>query len=155
MRACGEPIPFACYDMLRTYPASWLHHSSRLILQRVPVSAILVLALLLGLFCALMVCVFAPQLELLHVPIGIYTQHASYQFKKLRTRLSGHSSVPLAAAHSSGARVIGTYDTHQLQPVCDGSGTPIRRDIVDRKAILEQAFPTCFRVFAHKRNQTV
>ncbi|CAN0508022.1 unnamed protein product, partial [Laminaria digitata] len=46
-------------------------------------------------------------------------------------------SMILAAAHSSGAHVIGTFDTHQLQPVCESSGMSISRDNVDRKAILE------------------
>ncbi|CAN0473908.1 unnamed protein product, partial [Hapterophycus canaliculatus] len=31
-------------------------------------------------------------------------------------------SMILAAAHSSGVHVIGTYDTHQLQPVRESSG---------------------------------
>ncbi|CAM9767386.1 unnamed protein product, partial [Laminaria digitata] len=64
-------------------------------------------------------------------------------------------SMILAAAHSSGAHVIGTFDTHQLQPVCESSGMSISRDNVDRKDILEQAFPTCFHVFARKRDNTI
>ena len=64
-------------------------------------------------------------------------------------------SVILAAAHSSGAHVIGIFDTHHLQPVCESSGMSISRDNVDRKAILEQAFPTCFHVFARKRDSTI
>ncbi|CAB1096640.1 unnamed protein product [Ectocarpus sp. CCAP 1310/34] len=64
-------------------------------------------------------------------------------------------SMILAAAHSSGTHVIGTYDTHQLQPVCDSSGMSISRDNVDRKVILEKAFPTCFHVFARKRDKTI
>ncbi|CAB1105891.1 unnamed protein product [Ectocarpus sp. CCAP 1310/34] len=61
----------------------------------------------------------------------------------------------LAAAHSSGTHVIGTYDTHQLQPVCDSSGMSISRDNVDRKVILAKAFPTCFHVVARKRDKTI
>ncbi|CAB1116244.1 unnamed protein product [Ectocarpus sp. CCAP 1310/34] len=61
----------------------------------------------------------------------------------------------LAAAHSSGTHVIGTYDTHQLQPVCDSSGMSISKDNVDRRVILENAFPICFHVFARKRDKTV
>ncbi|CAN0465870.1 unnamed protein product [Ectocarpus sp. 12 AP-2014] len=64
-------------------------------------------------------------------------------------------SMILAAAHSSGTHVIGTYDMHQLLPVCDSSGMSISRDNVDRKVILENAFPTCFHVFARKRDKTV
>ena len=64
-------------------------------------------------------------------------------------------SMILAAAHSSGAHVIGTYDTHQLQPVCESSGMSISRDNVDRKAVLERAFSTCFHLFARKRDNTV
>ncbi|CAM9189604.1 unnamed protein product [Pylaiella littoralis] len=64
-------------------------------------------------------------------------------------------SMVLAAAHSSGTHVIGTYDTHQLQPVCESSGMSISRDNVNRKVILEKAFPTCFHVFARKRDKTV
>ncbi|CAN0443214.1 unnamed protein product [Ectocarpus sp. 12 AP-2014] len=64
-------------------------------------------------------------------------------------------SMVLAAAHSSGTHVIGTYDTHQLQPVCESSGMSISRDNVNRKFILEKAFPTCFHVFARKRDKTV
>ncbi|CAN0594434.1 unnamed protein product, partial [Laminaria digitata] len=37
-------------------------------------------------------------------------------------------SMILAAAHSSGAHVIGTFDTHQLQPVRESSGMSISRD---------------------------
>lgn len=61
-------------------------------------------------------------------------------------------SMILAAAHSSDAKVIGTFDTHQLQLVRESSGMPISRDNANRKAILEKAFPTCFYVFACKRD---
>ncbi|CAM9948387.1 unnamed protein product [Ectocarpus sp. 6 AP-2014] len=64
-------------------------------------------------------------------------------------------SMLLTAAMSSGTHVIGTYDTHQLQPVCESSGMSISRDNVNRKVILEKAFPTCFHVFARKRDKTV
>ena len=64
-------------------------------------------------------------------------------------------SMVMAAAYGSGTHVIGTYDVHQLQPVCDSSGMSISRDNVDRKVILEQAFPTCFHVFARKRDKTI
>ncbi|CAB1116431.1 unnamed protein product [Ectocarpus sp. CCAP 1310/34] len=64
-------------------------------------------------------------------------------------------SMILAAAHSSGTHVIGTYDTHQLQPVCDSSGMSISKDNVDMRVILENAFPICFLVFAQKRDKTV
>ncbi|CAB1102471.1 unnamed protein product [Ectocarpus sp. CCAP 1310/34] len=64
-------------------------------------------------------------------------------------------SMILAAAHSSGTHVIGTYDTHQLQPVCDSSGMSISKANVDRRVILEKAFPICFHVFARKRDKTV
>ncbi|CAB1116215.1 unnamed protein product [Ectocarpus sp. CCAP 1310/34] len=64
-------------------------------------------------------------------------------------------SMILAAAHCSGTHVIGTYDTHQLQPVCDSSGRSISKDNVDRRVILEKAFPLCFHVFARKRDKTV
>ncbi|CAN0341091.1 unnamed protein product [Ectocarpus sp. 6 AP-2014] len=63
-------------------------------------------------------------------------------------------SMILAAARCSGTHVIGTYDTHQLQPVCESSGMSISSDNVDRKVILEKAFPTCFHVFARKRDKT-
>ncbi|CAB1108999.1 unnamed protein product [Ectocarpus sp. CCAP 1310/34] len=43
----------------------------------------------------------------------------------------------LAAAHSSGTHVIGIYDTHQLQPVCDSSGMSTSRDNVDRKVEMD------------------
>ncbi|CAB1099457.1 unnamed protein product [Ectocarpus sp. CCAP 1310/34] len=46
-------------------------------------------------------------------------------------------SMILAAAHSSGTHVIGTYDTHQLQPVCYSSGMSISRDNVDRKVEMD------------------
>ncbi|CAB1096373.1 unnamed protein product [Ectocarpus sp. CCAP 1310/34] len=42
-------------------------------------------------------------------------------------------SMILAAASSSGTHVIGTYDTHQLQPICDSSGMAISMDNVERK----------------------
>eukprot|EP00903_Cladosiphon_okamuranus_P014899 g13796.t1 len=64
-------------------------------------------------------------------------------------------SMVMAAAHGSGTHVIGTYDVHQLQPVCDSGGMSISRDNVDRKVILEQAFPMCFHVFARKRDKTI
>ncbi|CAN0441584.1 unnamed protein product [Pylaiella littoralis] len=64
-------------------------------------------------------------------------------------------STILAAAHCSGTHVIGTYDTHQLQPVHENSGMSISRDNVDRKVVLEKAFPTCFHVFARKRDKTI
>ncbi|CAN0325164.1 unnamed protein product, partial [Ectocarpus sp. 6 AP-2014] len=64
-------------------------------------------------------------------------------------------SMLLTAAMSSGTHVIGTYDMHQLQPVCESSGMSISRDNVNRKVILEKAFPTCFHVFARKRDKTV
>ena len=67
----------------------------------------------------------------------------------------GTLSMILVAAHSSGAHVIGTFDTHQLQPVSESSGMTISRDNVDRKAILEQAVPTCFHVFARTRDNTI
>ncbi|CAN0303010.1 unnamed protein product [Ectocarpus sp. 4 AP-2014] len=63
-------------------------------------------------------------------------------------------SMILDAARCSGTHVIGTYDTHQLQPVCESSGMSISSDNVDRKVILEKAFPTCFHVFARKRDKT-
>lgn len=64
-------------------------------------------------------------------------------------------SMILAAAQSSGAHVIGTFDIHQLQPVGKSSGMSISRDNIDRKVVLEQAFPTCCHVFARKRDKTV
>ncbi|CAM9623129.1 unnamed protein product, partial [Hapterophycus canaliculatus] len=63
-------------------------------------------------------------------------------------------SMILAAAHCSGTHVIGTYDTHQLQPVEDSSGMSTSRDNVDRRIVLERAFPTCFHLFARKRDKT-
>ncbi|CAB1108591.1 unnamed protein product [Ectocarpus sp. CCAP 1310/34] len=41
-------------------------------------------------------------------------------------------SMILAAAHSNGVHVIGTYDTHQLQPVRENSDMSISVDNVDR-----------------------
>ncbi|CAN0105026.1 unnamed protein product, partial [Ectocarpus fasciculatus] len=45
-------------------------------------------------------------------------------------------SMILAASHSTGAHVIGTYDTHQLQPVRESSGMSISVDNVDRQVVL-------------------
>ncbi|CAB1113970.1 unnamed protein product [Ectocarpus sp. CCAP 1310/34] len=64
-------------------------------------------------------------------------------------------SMILAAAHSSGVHVIGTYDTHQLQLVRESSGMSISVDNVDRQLVLERAFPTCFHLFARKRDRTI
>ena len=64
-------------------------------------------------------------------------------------------SMILAASHSTGAHVIGTYDTHQLQPVRESSGMSISVDNVDRQVVLERSFPTCFHLFARKRDRTI
>ncbi|CAB1101988.1 unnamed protein product [Ectocarpus sp. CCAP 1310/34] len=64
-------------------------------------------------------------------------------------------SMILAAAHCNGTHVIGTYDTHQLQPVEDSSGMSTSRDNVDRRVVLEKAFPICFHLFARKRDKTI
>lgn len=61
----------------------------------------------------------------------------------------------LAAAHSNGVDIIGTYDTLQLEPICKSSGMSISRDEVDRKAVLERAFSTCFHVFARERDNII
>lgn len=59
------------------------------------------------------------------------------------------------SAESSGAHLIETFDTYQLQPVGESSGMCVGRDNADRKVILGQAFPTYFHVFARKRDITV
>lgn len=64
-------------------------------------------------------------------------------------------SMILAAAQSSGAHVIGTYDTHQLQPVEEISGMSTSRDNVDSRVVQKKAFPTCFHLFARKRDKTI
>ncbi|CAB1110488.1 unnamed protein product [Ectocarpus sp. CCAP 1310/34] len=64
-------------------------------------------------------------------------------------------SMILAAAHSKGVHVIGTYETHQLQPAREGSGLSISVDNVDRQVVLERSFPICFHLFARKRVRTI
>ncbi|CAB1121518.1 unnamed protein product [Ectocarpus sp. CCAP 1310/34] len=56
---------------------------------------------------------------------------ADHQLGEEAAYMSLHAlSVVLAATHSNGVHVVGTYDTHQLQPVRDSSGTSTSVDNV-------------------------
>jgi hypothetical protein len=64
-------------------------------------------------------------------------------------------SYVLAAAEHRGMSVIATYDCQQLEPVPQCHSLPSKAvDLKERQAILYQVFPTCYHVFARKRDPT-